>query len=136
TVNVLNVEDYLKGVVPKEMGPTIYPELEALKAQAVAARTYLEANRGQFAEDGFDICDSARCQVYGGLSAEHPLSDFSVDQTAGVIATYEGHPINALYTATCGGHTEDLKNVFREMEGPYLKGVECYADEAALLSAR
>src|SRR5262249_12064564 len=62
-VNVLNVEDYLKGVVPKELGPTLYPELEALKAQAVAARTYLEANRGQFSEDGYDICDTARCQV-------------------------------------------------------------------------
>ena len=135
-VNVLNVEDYLKGVVPKELGPTLYAELEALKAQAVAARTYLEANRGQFAEDGFDICDSARCQVYGGLSAEHPLSDFAVEQTAGLIATFEGKPINALYTATCGGHTEDLKNVFREMEGPYLRGVECYADEASLVSGR
>ncbi|HZI92743.1 MAG TPA: SpoIID/LytB domain-containing protein, partial [Patescibacteria group bacterium] len=135
-VNILNVEDYLRGVVPKELGPTLYPELEALKAQAVAARTYLEANRGQFDEDGYDICDSARCQVYGGLSAEHPLSDFAVEQTDGTIATFEGRPINALYTATCGGHTEDLKNVFKEMEGPYLKGVDCYADEAGLVAAR
>ncbi len=135
-VNVLNREDYLKGVVPKELGPGIYPELEALKAQAVAARTYTESNRGQFVEDGFDICDSARCQVYGGMSAEHPLSDFAVEQTSGVIATFEGKPINALYTSTCGGHTEDLKNVFREMTGTYLKGVPCYADEEALLAAR
>ncbi len=135
-VNVLNREDYLKGVVPKELGPGIYPELEALKAQAVAARTYTESNRGQFVEDGFDICDSARCQVYGGMSAEHPLSDFAVEQTSGVIATFEGKPINALYTSTCGGHTEDLKNVFREMTGSYLKGVPCYADEEALLAAR
>ena len=58
-VNLLGLEEYLRGVVPREMGPTVYPELEALKAQAVAARTYLEANRGQFSEDGFDICDSA-----------------------------------------------------------------------------
>jgi stage II sporulation protein D len=132
TVNVLNLEEYLKGVVPKELGPSLYPELEALKAQTVAARTYLEANRGQFSEDGYDICDTARCQVYGGMEGEHPLSDFAVEQTAGIIATWQGRPINALYTATCGGHTEDLKNVFREMEGPYLKGVTCYPDDQVL----
>jgi len=131
-VNLINVEAYLRGVVPREMGPSVYPELEALKAQAVAARTYVEANRGQFSDDGFDICDTARCQVYGGIAAEHPLSDYAVEQTRGIIATWEGKPINALYTSTCGGHTEDLKNVFREMEGPYLKGVSCYPDDVAL----
>lgn len=135
-INVLNAEDYLKGVVPRELGPTLYPELEALKAQAVAARTYAEANRGQFAEDGYDICDTARCQVYGGIPAEHPLSDSAVEQTSGLIATWQGRPINALYTATCGGHTEDLKNVFREMEGPYLRGVSCYPDDQALPATR
>ncbi len=135
-VNVLNVEEYLRGVVPREMGPSVYPELEALKAQAVAARTYAEANRGQFADEGYDICDSARCQVYGGLSAEHPLSDLAVEQTWGLILTYGGKPINALYTSTCGGHTEDIKGVFREMEGAYLKGVPCYPDEATLAEAR
>lgn len=135
-VNVLNLEDYLKGVVPKELGPHLYGELEALKAQAVAARTYLEANRGQFSEDGYDICDSARCQVYGGMQAEHPLSDMAVEQTAGLIATYQGKPINALYTATCGGHTEDLSNVFREMQGPYLRGVTCYPDDETLAATR
>ena len=135
-VNLLNIEDYLKGVVPKELGPSVYPELEALKAQAVAARTYVEANRGQFSEDGFDICDTARCQVYGGMAGEHPMSDLAVEQTSGIIATYEGVPINALYTSTCGGHTEDLTNVFREMKGPYLKGVACYPDEAELAASR
>ncbi len=135
-VNVLNVEDYLRGVVPRELGPTLYPEIEALKAQAVAARTYLEANRSQFFEDGFDICDTARCQVYGGIAAEHPLSDLAVEQTRGIIAAFEGRPINALYTATCGGRTEDLRNVFPEMRGPYLKSVSCYPDEATLLAQR
>jgi len=134
-INLLNAEEYLRGVVPKEMGPSVYPELEALKAQAVAARTYVEANRGQFADDGFDICDTARCQVYGGIAAEHPLSDYAVEQTRGIIATWEGKPINALYTSTCGGHTEDLKNVFREMEGPYLKGVPCYPDGEAIAAS-
>ncbi len=128
-VNVVNREDYLRGVVPKELGPLVYPEIEALKAQAVAARTYVEANRGQFSGDGYDICDTARCQVYGGVPAEHELSDAAVDQTRGIVAIWEGAPINALYTSTCGGHTEDLKNVFREMKGPYLRGVRCYPEQ-------
>ncbi|HXI03524.1 MAG TPA: SpoIID/LytB domain-containing protein, partial [Candidatus Saccharimonadales bacterium] len=137
-VNILNLEDYLRGVVPFEMGPTIYPELEALKAQAVAARTYVVANRNQFEEEGYDICDSARCQVYGGRGGEDPLTDEAVETTRGQIATFDGGPINALYTATCGGHTEDVVNVFSEEadEAPYLKGVPCYADEAALLAWR
>jgi len=135
-VNVLGREDYLRGVVPKELGPEVFPEIEALKAQAVAARTYIEANRGQFAEDGYDICDTARCQVYGGRSAEHPLSDAAIEQTSGIIATFEGSPINALYTSTCGGHTEDLQNVFREMVGPYLKGVRCYPEQEILNGMR
>ncbi len=135
-VNVLTREDYLRGVVPKELGPEVFPEIEALKAQAVAARTYFEANRGQFSEDGYDICDTARCQVYGGRAAEHPLSDAAIEQTAGVIATFEGAPINALYTSTCGGHTEDLQPVFREMTGPYLKGVRCYPEEEVLSGMR
>jgi len=135
-VNVIDREQYLRGVVPKELGPDVFPEIEALKAQSVAARTYIEANRGQFSEDGYDICDTARCQVYGGSSAEHPLSDAAIEQTAGLIATYEGVPINALYTSTCGGHTEDLQNVFREMKGPYLKGVRCYPDREILAGMR
>ncbi len=135
-VNIVNEEEYLRGVVPVELGPEVFPELEALKAQAVAARTYVEANRGQFAEDGYDICDTARCQVYGGMSAEHSMSDIAVDQTSGIMATYGGEPINAMYTSTCGGHTEDLQHVFPEMEGPYLKGVRCYPEEEILASIR
>jgi len=135
-VNVVNLEDYLRGVVPQELGPTLYPELEALKAQAIAARTYAVANRGQFAGDGYDLCDTPRCQVYDGNRAEDPMSDAAVEQTAGLILTYEGRPINALYTATCGGHTEDGVNVFSQEKAPYLKGVECYADEPTLTAWR
>jgi len=133
-VNVLNMEDYLRGVVPLELGPSVYPEIEALKAQAVAARTYAYANRGQFSSEGFDLCDTPRCQVYGGLKGESDMSDTAVAETRGLILTSGGEPVNALYTATCGGHTEDVKNVFRQEELPYLKGVPCYA-EAAVLEA-
>jgi peptidoglycan hydrolase-like amidase len=130
-INEVEMEEYLRGVVPNEMGPGIYPELEALKAQAVAARTYIVSNLGQFSEDGYDVCDSPQCQVYKGAGTEHPLSNQAVDETRGLILTYNGRPINALYTSTCGGHTEDGNLVFENEKGPYLKGVPCYPEVEA-----
>ncbi|MFQ5877736.1 MAG: SpoIID/LytB domain-containing protein [Acidobacteriota bacterium] len=130
-INELDMEQYLRGVVPNEMGPGVYPELEALKAQAVAARTYIVANLGQFSEDGFDVCDSPHCQVYKGAGTEHPVTDLAVEQTRGLILTWEGRPINAMYTSTCGGHTEDGALVFETETGPYLKGVPCYPEAEA-----
>ncbi|MFQ5768429.1 MAG: SpoIID/LytB domain-containing protein, partial [Acidobacteriota bacterium] len=124
-INEVNLEDYLRGVVPEEMGPGVYPELQALEAQTVAARTYAVRNRGQFAEEGYDICDSARCQVYGGADSEHPLTDRAVTRTTGEVLTYQGALVNSLFTSTCGGHTEDVANVFPEQAEPYLKGVRC-----------
>ncbi len=133
-INILNIEEYLKGVVPLELGPELWPELEALKAQAVAARTYIYKNLGQFEEEGFDLCDSVRCQVYGGRDAEHPVSNRAVKETYGQVAVFEGAPINALYTSTCGGMTEDGTNMFEEEKGAYLKAVECYPDQQSLAS--
>ncbi len=130
-INELELEEYLKGVVPNEMGPGVYPELEALKAQAVAARTYLVANLGQFSEDGYDVCDSPQCQVYKGAGSEYAMTNQAVDETRGLLLTYAGRPINALYTSTCGGHTEDGALVFPEEKGPYLKGVTCYPEAEA-----
>ena len=112
-VNALPLEQYLRGVVPREMGPAVFDELEALKAQAVAARTYAIANLAEFAEEGYDICATPRCQVYGGVDDEHPLSDRAVAETAGEIAVFDGRPIDALYSSTCGGHTEDVRWSFR-----------------------
>jgi stage II sporulation protein D len=130
-INQLGMEDYLKGVVPNEMGPGVYPELEALKAQAVAARTYIVANLGQFSESGYDICDSAQCQVYKGAGTEHPLTDQALAETRGLILIQDGQPIHALYTSTCGGHTEDGSLIFPEEKGTYLKGVPCYPEAEA-----
>jgi stage II sporulation protein D len=135
-INWVELELYLLGVVPAELGPEVWPELEALKAQAVAARTYAWKNRGQFESDGFDLCATPRCQVYKGASAEHPLSDRAVAVTRRQILTWEGRPIDALYTATCGGHTEDGGAIFPEEQAPYLKGVPCRAENAALASLR
>ncbi|MFQ5718971.1 MAG: SpoIID/LytB domain-containing protein [Acidobacteriota bacterium] len=133
-VNVLPLEAYLRGVVPEEMGPTVYPEVEALKAQAVAARTYAARNRDQFVADGYDLCDTPRCQVYGGADSEHPLTDQAVRETRGEILTYGGVLVNAMFTSTCGGHTEDVENVFPEQAEPYLRGVTC-APEARRLES-
>lgn len=126
-VNVIGLEDYVKGVVPNELSPGGYPAIEALKAQAIAARTYALKNKGQFASAGFDILPTIRSQVYRGLSSEHPLSSRAVDETRGVVATYDGEPINALYTSTCGGRTENSENIFNDAV-PYLRGRECGAE--------
>ncbi|HEX7955485.1 MAG TPA: SpoIID/LytB domain-containing protein, partial [Pyrinomonadaceae bacterium] len=130
-VNVLSLEDYVRGVVPNELSPGGWPELEALKAQAVAARTYAVSNLGRFASEGFDLTPDTRSQVYGGLSTEHPLSDRAVLETRGRIATYKGAPINALYTSTCGGRTEDGENIFGGNPVPYLRGRECALDSGS-----
>jgi stage II sporulation protein D len=129
-VNVLGLEDYVRGVVPNELSPGGYGALEALKAQAVAARTYAVSNRGQFNAAGFDLLPTIRSQVYGGLSTEHPLSTRAVEETRGLIATYRGEPINALYTSTCGGRTEHAENIFGGEVVPYLRGRECTAHVA------
>src|SRR5262249_46272508 len=130
-VNVVNLEDYLRGVVPNELSPASFPRLEALKAQAVAARTYALRNRGQYASRGYDICATPSCQVYKGKSSEHPLTDQAVEETKGLAAAWHGSLINALYTSTCGGQTEDGDNIFEGEAVPYLRGVSCVPERTA-----
>ncbi|CAN5785639.1 hypothetical protein BH20ACI4_BH20ACI4_16010 [soil metagenome] len=120
-VNVVPLEDYLLGVVPAELS---LPQIEAQKAQAVAARTYAVANVNGFASQGFDMLPTIRSQVYKGVSAETGMGTRAVMETKGIVATYNGKPINALYTSTCGGRTENSENIF-EFNEPYLRGVEC-----------
>jgi len=128
TLNVVNrvdIEEYLYGVVPAEMGPKRYDALEALKAQAVAARTYAFAHRGQFDGEGYDLCATMKCQVYSGLAAEDPLSNAAVDATRGLVLAYAGRYADALFVSTCGGRTENVENVFGEEPVPYLVSVDC-----------
>ncbi|MDQ6785297.1 MAG: SpoIID/LytB domain-containing protein [Acidobacteriota bacterium] len=120
-VNAVSLEDYLLGVVPNELG---LPAIEAEKAQAVAARTYAIANINQFGAQGFDILPTVRSQVYQGFASETKMGTQAVQETRGLVATYNGKPINALYTSTCGGRTENSENVF-DFNEPYLRGVEC-----------
>ena len=120
-VNVVPLEEYLLGVVPAELG---LPQLEAQKAQAVAARTYAVANIGTYGSQGFDMVPTVWSQVYKGVSIETRMGTEAVRSTRGLVATYDGKPIVAFYTSTCGGRTENSENVFDKAE-PYLKGVEC-----------
>ena len=131
-VNTLPLETYLRGVVPKEMGAWEFPALEALKAQAVAARTYAVANRGKREADGFDMSDTVADQVYGGRDGEQALTDRAIQETEGLFATYGGRPIQALFMANCGGHTTEVANVFGG-NAPYLQGVACYPAQPQLL---
>ena len=133
-INELNMESYLRGVVPVEMGPSQFPELGALKAQSVAARTYAVAHLGDHADEGWELCDTPACQVYAGAGAEHRLTDRAVAETAGLVAVYEGEPIDAMYTSTCGGHTENAAELFSGRMQPYLVGVPCVWDRPLLLT--
>lgn len=124
-VNRIDLEEYLWGVVPAEMGPRRFDAIEALKAQAVAARTYALAHRGQFEAEGYDICPGPKCQAYGGAAIEDPLSTAAVDGTRGLVLAHDGQFADALYVSTCGGITENVENVFSGGPVPYLVSVEC-----------
>ncbi len=117
-VNVVPMQDYLKGVLPWEMYPS--DPLEALKAQALCARTYAYYNMGKHGSD-FDICAGTHCQAYRGMERANDTTNRAVDETIGQYILYNGKPINAVFHSCDGGATEDAKNVWGS-EIPYLKG--------------
>lgn len=110
-INVLPLEEYLRGVVPNEL-PVSFG-LEALKAQAIAARNYALRPRDKI-NKLYDVDDSVRSQVYFGANTEKPLSDQAIKETRGLLALYDGNPILALYSSTAGGYTESYDNAFSE----------------------
>lgn len=128
-VNELEIEDYLKSVVPNELGPDRFPYPEALKAQAVAARTFAVSALGTYAARGFDVFADLRSQVYDGVASEHPLTGAVIEATKGVIATYRKKPILALYSSTCGGRTEAFDQIFKGAPIDYLRGGALCHDE-------
>ncbi len=116
TVNVVAFEDYLRGVVPGEV-PALWPA-EAVRAQAVAARTYAAYERDHApAARHYELCDTSACQVYRGVDAEHPGSDAAVAATAGVVVTADGAPAFTQFSASNGGWT-------RAGSFDYLRAVE------------
>ena len=103
TVNVLTMDDYVRGVIPTEMPASWQPE--AVKAQAVAARTYATWSRSQYPTRYYQICDTSYCQVYGGLGAEDARSNAAVTATARQILTYDGKPAFTQFSSSSGGWT-------------------------------
>jgi stage II sporulation protein D len=121
-INELPIEQYLYGVVPRELPPVPYGLMEAQKAQAVTARTYALANLGKRRTDGYDLLPTTSDQVYGGFEAEHPVSTQAVDATRGVVAVSGGQLITTLYHSTSGGYTANSEDVYTNYFS-YLRGV-------------
>lgn len=121
-INSVDVEDYLRGVVPYEIGKLDSSRIEALKAQAVAARTYAYKHFNSREAMGFDVYADTKDQVYKGLASATPLTDAAVKATAGVVMTYNDEFIIAYYHSTCGGITETLAT-WNRADLPYLKSV-------------
>ena len=123
-INILDLEEYLYSVVPSEM-PASW-NIESLKSQAVASRTYayyfLLKNKGK---NIYDLDSTTNFQVYKGISAETESSIEAVNKTYGIIMTYNNEPIIAYYHSTSGGKTSDDSDVWPASNLPYLKSVEC-----------
>ncbi len=121
-INILSVEEYLYGVVPAEVPP--YWPKEALKAMAVSARTYTFAHFGQHKKDGYDLCSNQHCAVYKGVGAEDPRVNECVDATAHeVLLDAKGRFVPTFYSECCGGHTQDVSEVWGMRKIDELKGV-------------
>jgi len=119
-INYITMDDYLYGVLPKEMSGD-WP-IEALKAQAVAARSYTMVSFGKHSDHGFDICNTTDCQVYGGFDVEKPGSNQAVDETTGKLLKYNGQIVQTYYHSTSGGQTESIQNIWSGTL-PYIVGV-------------
>lgn len=130
-VNVVELEDYVPGVVANESIASFH--IEALKAQAIAARGYAVANIGRYVGLGypFDIVDSSSSQVYRGVISEHVRAVQSSNETVGLVASYGGQIISALYSSSFGGHSESNEWIFNSPSSllpgtnvtPYLRGI-------------
>ncbi len=119
--NAVYIEDYLQGVVPHEIGPTKKDQYEAIKAQAVAARTYAMGHLGQYgAEAGYDLKADIGDQVYNGVIEEKEEVNRAIKETHGLVVTYNDGMIDAYYHSTCGGATDDIEDVWDKDPKPYL----------------
>jgi stage II sporulation protein D len=127
-VNAVSLEQYVAGVISRE-SPASWP-LEALKAQAVAARTYaITTSKGGA---GYDHYADTRSQVYGGVAAETPSTDQAVAETRGQVVTYKGEPVTTYFFSTSGGMTEDVENTsLGDGPLPWLKAVEDPYDDGS-----
>lgn len=123
-INILYMEDYLRGVVPSEIGKRTDEEIEAVKAQAVAARTYAMSHLQQYEGEPYDLKATIIDQIYEGVDAENRLVSKAIDATTGHVIMYNDAFIDAYYHSTCGGMTDNISHVWDRNEIPYLKAVE------------
>jgi stage II sporulation protein D len=126
-INAVSLDEYVQGVVPVE-SPASWP-LEALKAQAVAARSYAITNSK--GGNGFEHYPDTRSQVYGGIGVEQPTTNQAVAETARQVVTYEGVPVVTYFFSTSGGRTENVENSLGGTPQPWLRSVEDPYDDAS-----
>jgi stage II sporulation protein D len=120
-ISIVDMQDYIKGVVPYEMSPS-WP-LEALKAQAVSAKSFAAGSLNRHRSHGYNLCDTTHCQVYRGTSSASANSDRAVDETYGIYMMHNGNVCTSIYYfSSSGGATEDSENVWT-LAIPYLRGV-------------
>ena len=142
SIKTMSFDEYLYGVVSSEMGTsytsngkTKQVKIEALKAQAVAARNYVLTPRTQAYKD-FSVVDSVASQVYYGANTEEDIATRAVMETDGIVALYDNQPILALYSSTAGGYTESYANAFSDPntkifpspDKPYLRAIPDKSD--------
>ncbi len=123
-INELGIDEYLFGILPREVSPA-WPK-EALKAQALVSRSFALKSLGRHGSDGFDLCSKVHCQVYGGMESEDARTNAAVEETYNEVVVYKEDLANTLFFSNCGGKTEFPGNAWQNSNNPpYLKPVRC-----------
>lgn len=120
-VNHVPLETYLRGVVPHEIGA--FSPYASIEAQTILARTYALRNLRRFTIDNYELCADVNCQVYKGLTEVFPETDRAINNTRGLVLTYQNELVDALYSAASGGVTATFGDVWHGPERPYLRSV-------------
>jgi stage II sporulation protein D len=122
-VNVVKIDDYLRGVVPLEIGTTAPADSAAVQAQAVTARSYAFIHLSTDPRQTYDVTGGTLDQVYGGVAVETPVASEAVESTRTQVLKYAGRVVNAPYHSTCGGTTAAASEIWRSNDEPYLQRV-------------
>jgi stage II sporulation protein D (peptidoglycan lytic transglycosylase) len=122
-VNALAIDEYLRGVVPLEMGSRVAAESAAVQAQAVAARSYAFIRLAPDGARPYDVTSGVLDQAYGGVAAERPIATDAIASTRGLVLMYGGRAVNAPYHSACGGSTAAASEVWRSPDEAYLQSV-------------
>ena len=122
-MNVVKIDDYLRGVVPLEIGTRAEGDSAAVQAQAVTARSYAYIHLSSDPSRPYDVTGGVLDQVYGGVEAETPVASEAVESTRTLVLKYGGRVVNAPYHSTCGGSTAAASEIWRSNDEPYLQRV-------------